>query len=378
VLKQLYFLLGLVFLTGVSYCQSATEQYGTGNSTLLGFYQQTLSTARGVSCAMHPSCSQYAKLAFQNYGAVKALALTTDRLMRCGHDLGEYPKTVIDNSLLNYDPLHDTAQQQVYYQTYRSTIVPDSSLVNFLINKRQFLEARVELWREIHLASGGSAHLFFLVGKTYFLEEDYAGLQRFYRNHFTSFLSSSYQDSIKILVGKSYLEEGKAEAARAVLSSLRESTANSPEALFVSALVDLHAQQYRDCEQRMKSIPNSNRFYTLAQAFEHLSEEAEIVRQKNPVKSAILSGLLPGSGYLVAGKPSTALTSLVINTLFAAIGIEAFNNRHYALGSSALLLGSGWYIGAIIGSYNATIKWNRKQHQTFIKQKTLNLNLHQP
>ena len=52
----------------------------------IGLYQKILSRADGNRCPMYPSCSAYAKQAFQKHGPLKGWILTTDRLLRCGHD----------------------------------------------------------------------------------------------------------------------------------------------------------------------------------------------------------------------------------------------------------------------------------------------------
>jgi uncharacterized protein len=46
-------------------------------------YGRLLSRLHVVHCKFKPSCSNYALLAFQKYGALKGSALTAGRLMRC-------------------------------------------------------------------------------------------------------------------------------------------------------------------------------------------------------------------------------------------------------------------------------------------------------
>jgi putative membrane protein insertion efficiency factor len=46
-------------------------------------YQFLLSPLIRPCCRFYPSCSQYALLAVQNYGAFKGLLLACRRLMRC-------------------------------------------------------------------------------------------------------------------------------------------------------------------------------------------------------------------------------------------------------------------------------------------------------
>ena len=55
-------------------------------SQSLSFYQKILSHSDGDRCPMYPSCSAYAKQAFHTHGLIKGWILTSDRLLRCGHD----------------------------------------------------------------------------------------------------------------------------------------------------------------------------------------------------------------------------------------------------------------------------------------------------
>jgi putative membrane protein insertion efficiency factor len=53
---------------------------------LITCYQYTLSPILkliGVQCRFYPSCSAYAKMAFQNHSLLKGLYLTIKRLLRC-------------------------------------------------------------------------------------------------------------------------------------------------------------------------------------------------------------------------------------------------------------------------------------------------------
>jgi uncharacterized protein len=52
----------------------------------IGIYQETLSRCfrqRGLRCRHHPTCSQYAVLAYQKYGFLKATRMISRRLRDC-------------------------------------------------------------------------------------------------------------------------------------------------------------------------------------------------------------------------------------------------------------------------------------------------------
>ena len=65
----------------------------------IGFYQNYISGIRGQTCPMHPSCSRYAIDSFRNNDFFNAFLLTSDRLIRCGHDYENYSLTLTNNGI---------------------------------------------------------------------------------------------------------------------------------------------------------------------------------------------------------------------------------------------------------------------------------------
>ncbi|MDZ7776053.1 MAG: membrane protein insertion efficiency factor YidD [Bacteroidales bacterium] len=58
---------------------------------LLYLYQSILSQQISAECLFHPSCSQFGKNAIREFGLLKGVALTADRITRCNriaaHDI---------------------------------------------------------------------------------------------------------------------------------------------------------------------------------------------------------------------------------------------------------------------------------------------------
>ena len=73
---------------------------------LIKFYQRGISPYTGPSCRFSPTCSAYATLAVERYGAVRGSWLTVKRIFRChpfggwGHD----PVPEDSESDLSYHP----------------------------------------------------------------------------------------------------------------------------------------------------------------------------------------------------------------------------------------------------------------------------------
>lgn len=82
------------------------EKYGEGKNIFLNFYQKWMSPIKGGNkCPMHPSCSQYSKIAFESLPKYKAYIKSCERLLRCGKELYLYPTIQIDGITRWYDPL---------------------------------------------------------------------------------------------------------------------------------------------------------------------------------------------------------------------------------------------------------------------------------
>ena len=60
---------------------------------LIRLYQKFISSQDGPMCNFHPTCSRFGMRCIQEYGMVRGLLLTADRLLRCnGSQLGHYHK----------------------------------------------------------------------------------------------------------------------------------------------------------------------------------------------------------------------------------------------------------------------------------------------
>ncbi len=50
---------------------------------IISFYQKFISPLLPDTCIYYPSCAQYSKEAFQNFGVLKALFLSIKRIIKC-------------------------------------------------------------------------------------------------------------------------------------------------------------------------------------------------------------------------------------------------------------------------------------------------------
>jgi len=73
----------------------STGELEMAGLALLRLYQVVLSSQDGPRCMFHPSCSEYAKQALAERGAVVGTLLAVDRYLRCNG---------VDRDLYPYDP----------------------------------------------------------------------------------------------------------------------------------------------------------------------------------------------------------------------------------------------------------------------------------
>ncbi len=72
---------------------------------LVRAYQRFISDISGLSCPMYPSCSRFGLEAVKKHGVFLGFLMMTDRLHRCGHDLFQYRKVLIEGRIKYHDPV---------------------------------------------------------------------------------------------------------------------------------------------------------------------------------------------------------------------------------------------------------------------------------
>ena len=75
---------------------------------LIRLYQKFISSQDGPTCAFTPSCSHFGMACIQEYGVLRGVFLTADRLIRCnGSQSRHYHKDAITGKYI--DPISDYA-----------------------------------------------------------------------------------------------------------------------------------------------------------------------------------------------------------------------------------------------------------------------------
>ena len=89
---------------------------------------------------------------------------------------------------------------------------------------------------------------------------------------------------------------------------------------------------------------------------------------KSKTKAGIMSIIIPGSGYMYAGKVETGIAALLVNSLFIYITYMSFKEDNTGLGIFAGFFTLGFYAGSIYGGIQATKDYNHSLKIEFIKK----------
>jgi len=85
-----------------------TSELKLAATGLIRLYQKFISSQDGPACNFIPSCSHFGMACIQEYGVVRGILLTADRLLRCnGSQAMHYPKDAATGKYI--DPVLDYA-----------------------------------------------------------------------------------------------------------------------------------------------------------------------------------------------------------------------------------------------------------------------------
>ena len=93
--------------------------------------------------------------------------------------------------------------------------------------------------------------------------------------------------------------------------------------------------------------------------------------KKSPETARILNTFLPGAGYYYLDQKKTALTAVIINSLFIAATYQLFSKGYIAPAIFTLSLECGWYFGGINGAGLGAKEYNEALYNTLAKETML-------
>lgn len=333
-------------------------------------YQKHISPIVGGFCQMYPSCSTYSIDAFKQKGELTALFYTTDRIMRCGRDLRNYPSVYTTSGTRYFDQVDGFFTHKILSSGIPG---PDTisgtrlDFVRLLINKGLYHEALLEINRIMYDSSEvDSIELYreYMVVLHGLKEYDLAMTE--YQVKFPVEIKAD--QLIKFEIGKMLVDEEKYEEAVQYFT-LDDNTCFDtllyPKSSMFLGLVYAHQHDWNRSIEFYKSVPVCSDCYE--NALDNIStiESAIAERYKKPAVAGTLA-VIPGLGYLYSGYPGTALTAFLSNSLLIYATYTSVKSENYGVAVLSGLLSCSFYLGNIIGSVRSADRYNYYKRQMYL------------
>jgi TolA-binding protein len=239
-------------------------------------------------------------------------------------------------------------------------------------------------------------------------KQDYYRASSEYQRFVFLFPNDDRTDQAKLQIGRCYRREGKGDKAFSYLIRLFNSRAEEPvgpeallemieireeqerypraiywakqfierypdytelDTVYLSlAWLQIDSGRYKSAMATLERIQPESKHYprarSLRQALHQRPEEGE----RSPVMAGALSVVLPGSGHLYAGRPGQAASSFLLNALFIAGAVLAFEHDSPVLGGILIFFELGWYVGGIRSAAQAAREENQRDESKYRRE----------
>ena len=239
-------------------------------------------------------------------------------------------------------------------------------------------------------------------------KQDYYRALSEYQRFVFLFPKDHRTDQAKLQIGRCYRREGKADKAFSYLIRLFNSRAEEPvgpEALlemiaireeqkrypraiywakqFIERYPDyreldtvylslawllIDSGRYESAMATLERIQPKSKHYPRARSLRQALHQRPERGERSPVTAGVLSGVLPGSGHLYAGRPGQAASSFLLNTLFITGAVLAFEHDSPVLGGILVFFEMGWYVGGIRSAAQAAREENQKDESKYRRE----------
>ena len=204
----------------------------------------------------------------------------------------------------------------------------------------------------------------FRVGTAYYRGEEYEPAARTFASVQEKHGKGSYAAPAAYFEGISLWKLGmfdRAEAALDRVPALDPSSEYAPLSFVGKSLLSFDAKDIAGARENLTRFlgkyPQDPRAENVRQTVALLDRNREIPR-KSPELAGVMSAIVPGSGYMYAGRFGDGVVALIVNGLFIAGTVASIHQDNYLVAAIVGGVGLPFYIGNIYGSANAATKWN--------------------
>lgn len=333
-------------------------------------YHNYISPVKGsVShCQFSPSCSEYSRQSIKEYGFSIGVIMTADRLMRCsgGHASNEdypYSNALFVDKPQNQSLFGDGKQWSIGLgggtATTTNQVDTTFSFAHHLFESNELQLCKLELIRIKYYTKdkkvNDKANLL-LASNEFLTSKNIKALD--YMASIDSLTDKSMRYKYVIL---SYLISDARDLNEFNIYNLQAYYDSSRSETFDKLLAYSYYKN-SDLDSSIKMVKYiSNKYkspgYDSITTFMQDNYDKHI---KSPLLAGVFSTILPGSGYIYAGRTNEGLSAFLVNSLLG-VGIYAlFKNGNTGSGILTSLVAFPFYIGNIVGAANAAEALNNK------------------
>jgi hypothetical protein len=239
-----------------------------------------------------------------------------------------------------------------------------AAFADHLSDMGEYYRAVTEYHRLAFQAGDDAERRYYLyrIAELYFRGRDYEGLKAFYSIARQQFAGDTVlQEKVKIMVARGALRSGLPADAVAVLeprtrADLRDSLADGSRSILGLSYATLGDwDRARAC---FTSIAPGGRYSGFRDLMLTMKDGAALGPAKSPLLAGILSAVVPGAGYVYAGRIGTGVTSFLVNGLLIWSIRDALHDSQYGIALTLGFFGLGWFVGNITGSADAAEEYN--------------------
>lgn len=212
--------------------------------------------------------------------------------------------------------------------------------------------------------SGKADSALFGVGTAYYRGEEFEPAARTFAAVLEKYGKGAHAAPSAYFEGVSLWKLGRFDRAEAVLdrvAALEPASEYAPLSLIGKSLLSYDARNDPGCRGELarflENYPQDARAERVLQTIVLLDRNREVPR-KSPAVAGVMSAVVPGSGYMYAGRYGDGVVALIVNGLFIAGTVAAIHQESYAVAAIVGGIGLPFYVGNIYGSANAATKWN--------------------
>ena len=324
---------------------------------------------------MYPSCSNFAMDAFSQKSPLTAFSITSDRLLRCSHDLKNYSLTFQNKGykLVDFVNQSDNIRyinsfSQTLY-AYSDTITDGSKSIKFikyLVNKELYQQALLEINRVIFEKKEGSDTNEIYTNYLICLRAINENEKALY-DYEVMFPASVKENPKTILeVGNTWFGlknyENSIKQYEKVLNQEKKDSILIDEANMLKGISYAKQFQWNDAKYAFEKVSQNGSYARNVTKNLLLIDKANTQKFKSPFVAGVL-GIVPGGGYFYASHKQTALSSFVINSLFAYGAYTSYKTENFGIGILSTVIGLAFYIGNIQGSVKSAKRYNQAQKE---------------